>query len=89
MITITRQGDLGPLDALELRKELAGAARSAYRDVVLDLTDVISLHPAAVAAIVAGATRIRNSTGSFELLEPAGPSARRTLGLVSMSTLLR
>ena len=52
MIIISRNGDLGPADALDLRNELDEATRSDDPNVMLDLRAVDSLHPAVVAAIV-------------------------------------
>ena len=89
MITISRHGVLGPIEALELRDELARAAHRSHRDVTLDLTDVSSLHPAVSAAIVHGAAKVRRQTGSFRLLQPAITDARRTLQLASIVRLIR
>lgn len=89
MITISREGELGPVEALELRDELAMVSYGPRCDVTLDLTHVSSIHPAVTAAIVDGAARVRRQTGSFRLVEPQGQNARRALSLVSIRTLLR
>ncbi len=89
MITICREGELGPLAALELRTELAAACDGWRCDVTLDLTQVSALHPAVIAVIVDGAARVRQQAGSFRFLEPEGQQACRALSLVSIGTLLR
>jgi hypothetical protein len=88
MTTITRHGDLGPIEALGLRDELVRAADMPRPHITLDLSGVDSLHPAAAAAIVAGAWNVRRTMGSFTMVEPGGYAARRTLSRVSISTLI-
>jgi len=88
MTTITRHGDLGPIEALELRDELVRAADAPQPHVTLDLSGVDSLHPAVAAAIVAGAWSLRRTMGSFMIVEPDGYAARRALSRVSVSTLI-
>ena len=89
MIVITRKGDLGPVEALQLRDELSRAAGTEHPDVLLDLTEVTAVHPAVAAAIVAGANKVRRQTGQFCIAEPVAAEAQRTLSLVNLSTLLR
>jgi hypothetical protein len=68
--------------------ELVRAADAPRPHVTLDLSGVDSLHPAAVAAIVAGAWSLRRTMGSFRIVEPDGYAARRALSRVSVSTLI-
>ncbi|MEM9466128.1 MAG: STAS domain-containing protein [Actinomycetota bacterium] len=88
MIVISRSGDLGPADALELRHELDDATRRNDPNVMLDLRAVDSLHPAVVAAIVRAARRARQAAGGLELRRPTSPDASRMLGLVAIDQLI-
>ena len=89
MITVTRHGNLGPMEAFELRNELEGLTTGTHCDVLLDLSAVDTLHPAAVAAIVSGAGCARRGSGRLRMIEPSDARAQRTLSLVSIATLLR
>lgn len=89
MIVISRRGQLGPVEALELRADIASAAHDPSRHVLLDLASVDTLHPAVVAAIVDGAARVRQRAGTFGIVEPTNADALRTFDLVSLDTLIR
>lgn len=89
MIVISREGHLGPIEALELRSDIASAAQDPSRHVTLDLTSVETLHPAVVAAIVDGAARVRRQAGTFGIVDPVSLDALRTFDLVSLDTLIR
>ncbi|MFT4595916.1 MAG: anti-anti-sigma factor [Paracrocinitomix sp.] len=88
MSVIELTGDLGPMDALTLRRELDLATAQIRPQIVLDLSAVASLHPAVVAAIVRASRRARKAAGSLRLVAPTSPSAERTIGLVSLPDLL-
>ena len=88
MIIISRRGDLGPADALDLREELDDATQQADPNVMLDLRDVDSMHPAVVAAIVRAARQARRAAGGLELRRPTSPAASRMLGLVAIDQLI-
>ena len=88
MIIISRTGDLGPADALDLREELDEATQHDDPNVMLDLREVDSLHPAVVAAIVRAASRARRAAGGLELRRPTSPAASRMLGLVAIDHLI-
>ena len=88
MTTIECHGDLGPLDALALRRDLDRATAEQRPHVLLDLSGVESLHPAVVAAIVRASRRARRSAGTLRLVAPTADRAERMLGLVTLPHLL-
>jgi len=88
MTVIQRSGDLGPLDALELRRDLDRATAELRPQITLDLSAVESLHPAVVAAVVRASRRARKAAGTVRLIAPTGAAASRTIGLVSLPNLL-
>ena len=88
MSTIALHGDLGPMDALTLRRDLDRATAQIRPHVVLDLSGVASLHPAVVAAIVRASNRSRKAAGTLRLVAPTAPKAERTIRLISLADLL-
>ncbi len=89
MTTIRLTGDLGPVEALDLRERLERETARPRPHVTVDLATVNTMHPAVVAAIVRAAQRAHLASGELRLIEPTAPPASRTIDLVSLDHLLR
>lgn len=89
MSTLELHGHLGPLDALEIRRSLDQATAVTRPHVLVDMSDVDSMHPAVAAAIVRGSRRARRSAGTFRVIAPAKPGTDRMFHLASLPAILR
>lgn len=88
MTRIELCGDLGPVEALELRGVLDRETADVRPQVILDLSAVDTMHPAVAAAIVRAARRARQRAGALSVIAPMAAAAARTVGLVSLQDLL-
>jgi len=89
MSVIELTGELGPLDALTLRRSLDQATAEDRPQVLIDMSAVKSLHPAVAAAIVRAARQARRSAGQLRVIEPKSPGADRMFRLISLPQIVR
>lgn len=88
MTTIRLTGDLGPLEALELRDRLEGEIAVRRPRIFLDLSAVESVHPAVLAAIVRAAKIARTRSGFLQLAPPTAARACRVIDQVCLNRIL-
>ena len=75
------EGSIGPVEAVDLRVQLADATNRPRPHVHLDLQQVTDLHLSAVAAIIAGTLNARRRSGTFVIMPPDASAPRRELEL--------
>lgn len=81
MKTITLEGDLDPVAALDLRARLTSAAAALRPKVTVDLSDVTHVHVAATAALINAARQVQRRGGEFIIQPPAAAQARHDLAM--------
>ena len=85
---IQLQGDLGPLDALELRRRINHVVALDCPEIMLDLSGVDRVHPAVAAVVSAAVRRAHTASHTLLVVVPQERSAAQHLGLLAPPDLL-
>lgn len=79
--TITVTGRLDAVEAAPLRVAVGDHITAGSHRIIVDLSDVVFVDSAGLAALVIGMKRARLEGGDLRLVEPRHPDARRVFAL--------
>ena len=84
MNRITMTGTVEPIDSYELRRRLAPLTTTIRPNIVVDLADVVELHPSALSVLIRERRQAQRQGGSLHLVAPTAPDAKRAVDRVGL-----
>lgn len=84
MTRIVLSGVVEPIHSYDLRHRLGPLTSAIRPKVVVDLTDVIALHPSAASVLVRHGRQARRQGGSLHVVAPTSTEAKRSLDRVGL-----
>jgi len=84
MNRITMTGTVEPIDSYELRSRLAPLTTTIRPHIVVDLSDVVELHPSALSVLIRQRRQANRQGGSLHLVAPTAAGAKRAVDRVGL-----
>ena len=85
--TVEAAGEIDLSNVEEFKEALLNTLQESPRGIIINLTDLIYIDSAGVAAIISAYRKAINGGGQIAIIRPALASVRRTLDLIGLNML--